>query len=129
MKRFIKVVVWIVVISAVVLTGIFLYWNREQEIDFAAILPDELEHCDRAIGQDNAEYIRLKGWFESNQKGWKNTPASYVPKHTYNSPNLSVNILVGGVVVNYETESGRWSQVVNRTEADDLSLECQKANN
>ena len=129
MKRFIKVIVWIVVIIAVVLTGIFLYWDREQEIDFAAIMPDELEHCDRTIGRNAAEYIRLKDWFESNQKGWKNTPVSYVPTQTYTSPKLSVNILVGGVVVNYEKESGSWSQVINRTETNELPEECQKANN
>jgi len=128
MKRFIKVVAFFVAIVAIVVAGIMLYWDRAQEIDFAALLPDELEHCDRTIGKDAAEYIQLKDWFELHQKGWRNTPASYGPQ-TYISPKISVTVLVGGVVVNYETGSGSWSQVAKWTENNDLPWECQRANN
>jgi hypothetical protein len=128
MKRFFKVLAWIVLIVVVVMTAIVLYWDRPKEIDFAAIMPEELEYCGMKIGREAAEYIQLKDWFEAHQKGWKNTPASYAPTKTYASPKFSVNVLVDGVVVNYETESGSWSQVINSKESNDLLAECQRAN-
>ena len=109
--------------------GIVIYWGREQEIDFAEILPNELEHCGNNIGQDTEEYNNLKNWFESNNRGWEETYASYVPTHTYTSPNLSVYVLMGSVIVNYKTENGSWRQVAKTVKSNELYWKCKETNN
>lgn len=104
--------------------AVFLYFNWEQEVDFATLLPDELERCGTQIDQNSKEYIHLETWLKSNQSGWKDTPVTYVPSQTYISPNLSINILVGGVVINYKSESGGWKQVIQSTDTSGLFNEC-----
>ena len=128
MKSILKLVAGVIFIVAVVVTGFILYWGRSQEIDFVAILPDKLEHCGKIIDQNSAEYAQLKKWLETNKSGWQNTPASYAPHHTYTSPNISINVLADGVVINYKTKNGNWSQVSKSKGGKELQIECAKAN-
>lgn len=128
MKSILKILAGVIFIVAVVVTGVVLYGGRSQEIDFAVILPDKLEHCGKMIDRNTAEYAQLKKWLETNKSGWQNTPASYAPHHTYTSPNISINILADGVVINYKTKNGNWSQVSKSKGSKELLIECTKAN-
>ena len=107
-------VLQILIFIAILLGLIFLYFNRDQSIDFSVQLPPELEYCETVIESNSLEYLRLKNWLESNQDGWKNTIATYVPVNTVRAPTISINILQNFVVINYQDKNKKWSQVVKQ---------------
>ena len=128
MSKGIKIVSVTVFIGVVTVVTIIMYWGRNQQIDFTSILPNEVTHCDVILNPNSPNYISLSNWFKDNTQGWENTPVTYVPISTYTAPNISVNVMGKGVVVNYQTKDGNWVQVVNHNDASHLVNQCAKAN-
>jgi len=125
MKNFLKILAWFLFFTGAAILVIMAYWNRDQQIDLSAMLPIEFEHCGSIINRDSTEYVELKNWFHSNQDGWKNTPVSYAPMDTYISETMSVNVLEGGVVVNYKRHNGKWNQVTKQRKSNELVSKCK----
>jgi len=127
MKRFLKfAVITTILLVALVMTA-YMYWNREQQIDFTSKLPIELTHCGRTITPSNDEYTQLKTWLNSHQFGWKNAgPVTYATKIEYLAKNISINVLSFAVVVNYKTEDGNWNQMIHNKNVTELSKQCVK---
>ena len=128
MSKAIKNIALTIFIGVVTIVTIIMYWGRNQQIDFTSILPNEVTHCDVILNQSSPNYISLSNWFKDNTQGWENTPVTYVPISTYTAPNISVNVMGKGVVVNYQTKDGNWVQVVNHKDASHLVNQCAKAN-
>ena len=128
MKKFLKILTWFLFFTVAAILAIMAYWNRDQHIDISAMLPNEFEYCGSIINRNSTEYIELKNWFNSNQKGWKNTPVSYVPMDTYSSDTMSVNVMDGAVVVNYKHDNETWSQVTRQKKTNELVSKCTKTN-
>ena len=128
MKKALKIVAGILFVLAAVTAGILLYWGREQSIDFSMILPTEIVHCGKSYTPGNSEYDELASWLRSNQPGWKSTIVTYVPRSVYAAPNITINVLKTGVVINYQSKNGSWRQVVRDKKEDELIDMCTKAN-
>jgi len=128
MKKFLKIIAWFLFFTVAAILATMAYWNRDQALDFSAMLPNELQHCDSIINRDSAKYIELKNWFNSNQQGWNNTPATYVPMVIYNSDTMSVNVMDSGVVVNYKQGNSNWNQVTRQKKTNELVSKCTKTN-
>ncbi|MES0490706.1 MAG: hypothetical protein ABUK01_11970 [Leptospirales bacterium] len=126
MKKFLKKAASIIVLLMLAVGVLFLYLNRDQKLDFASILPQEIEHCGNTLGPEHTEYVELRVWFESNQGGWTNTPATYVPGSTYTGSTISVNVLENGVIVNYKAKHNGWYQVKRLKKSNELSNTCKK---
>ncbi len=127
MSKAIKTIAVTIFIGVVTIVAIIMYWSRNQQIDFTSILPNEITHCERTLNQNSPSYIALSNWLKDNIQGWENTPVTYVPISTYTAPNISVNVMGKGVVVNYQTKGGNWVQVVNHNDANHLVKQCVKA--
>lgn len=125
--KIIKIFLIIIAFIIVSIFIIFLYWNRNQTINFANTLPNSFEHCNRTIFKNDIEYIELKNWFEHNQKNWKNTPASYAPNNYYYSSNpyMSINIGKKYVVINYEDSNKNPHQVIKEKKIGELIHDCK----
>ena len=128
MKNFLKIFSWFLFFTGAAILATMAYWNRDQQLDLSSMMPDELERCGSIINRNSAEYIELKNWFSSNQHGWNNTPVSYVPVDAYSSETMSVNVMDGGVVVNYKHKNGAWRQVTKQKGTHELVSKCTKTN-
>lgn len=128
MKKGFIISISVIAIVAIIIGAILFYWDRDQEIDFSGLLPNELEHCGHTLNQNSPEYIELVAWFQSNQHGWRNTLVTFVPASMYTGTNFSVNAMKDGVVVNYRTKSDSWAQVMNQKKDTELVDQCAKAN-
>ena len=126
MKKFLKIFAWFLFFTGAAILVTMSYWNRDQHLDLSAMMPNKFEHCGAIANRDSAEYIELKNWFNSNQQGWNNTPASYVPMDIYSSDAMTVNVMDGDVVVNYKHENGTWSQVTRQKKTNELVSKCTK---
>lgn len=127
MKQFFKFAAITTTLLIVIVMAAYLYWSREQQIDFSSKLPIELSHCDRTITPSNEEYTQLKTWLNTHQFGWENTaPVTYATKTEYLALHISINVLSFAVVINYKTEDGSWNQVIHDKNVTDLSNQCVK---
>ena len=126
MSKGIKIVSVIIFTGVVTVVATIMYWGRNQQIDFTSILPNEVTHCDIILNQSSSNYIALSNWFKDNTQGCESTPVTYAPISTYTAPNISVNVMGKGVVVNYQTKDGNWVQVVNHNDASHLVNQCAK---
>ena len=124
MSKAIKNIAVTIFIGVVTVVVIIMYWGRNQQIDFTSILPKEITHCATLLNQSSPDYIALLNWFKDNIQGWENTPATYVPISTYTAPNISVNVMEKGVVVNYQTKDGSWAQVINNNDISHVTNKC-----
>lgn len=128
MNKALKILAGSIVVLVAVSVGILLYWEREQSIDFTMLVSAEIEHCGKSFAPGSLEYQELVAWLRSHQHGWKNTPATYVPRSLYTSPGISVNVLKSDVVINYQSKDGRWNQVIRGKKENELVDTCTKAN-
>lgn len=101
------------------------YWERNQTIDFSLILPSTLHYCGREITTNDREYLVLSEWLKKNKTNWVNSLVSYVPKVTFSSPTISINVLKNIVVVNYAITNSEWNQVVQKTGKSDFLFTCE----
>ena len=102
----------------------FLYIHREQEIDFTALLPEELETCGTIINQDDKEYGIVKDWLRENKNGWVLSPITYVQFKTYYSNKLHIIVNASGVIINYSIDGEDWNQVVNSKPMKGIKYKC-----
>lgn len=116
MKRFFKFAAIITILLIVIVMAAYLYWSREQHINFSTKLPTEFNYCSKTINASDQEYIDLKNWLEWNQYGWTNFVAiTEIEPITYISKNISINISDYGVAITYRTENSSWNYVVKGT--------------
>ena len=102
------------------MAGMLFYTKRSEEINFSKLLPPNFMHCGEQITSSHKNYLQLKSWFESNIKGWKKTPVSFEPSNSYTSSDLTINVVLSMVVVNYKSEDGSWRQMYNVYEDQEL---------
>ncbi len=127
MKRILKFFLVLFVFVVLIIAMVFLYWEREQKINFTHLLPPKLQYCGNNITSEDIEHSELKSWFKSNQQGWRNTLVTYVPKTTYTGSGISVNILDNAVIVNYQNSLDMWNQVIKEKKNNELLNKCTKS--
>jgi len=124
MKRFKFAVITFILLVVIVMTA-YMYWSREQQINFSAKLPTEFNYCSKVINASDQEYIDLKNWLEWNQYGWTNSIAiTEIEPITYTSENISINISDYKIAIGYISENGSSSYVIKETPS--LLKQCDK---
>lgn len=89
----------------------FQYWHYDPEHAEITITIQDIEEGPKNAGGKSSLYTKVKEGdriydnllklLENNPNGWKPDLATYVPIHMFSSKNLNVNVLEGGVVINY----------------------------
>jgi hypothetical protein len=105
------------------LTVAILYYNRPQTIEFASLMPAQLEICGKLVNESAPNYVTLANWFVTNKEGWRSSPATYVEGQTFSGEGFSANFHNTGVIVTYES-GGSWSQVANQVKPTELVQLC-----
>lgn len=123
-KRVLKIIVILFCIVAVILLVASLYYSRDREIDFSAIMPNEITICGELIELGQPKYDALFKWLHNHQRSWKNSPASIVPDYVYSGENININVFKSGVVVNAKLEN--WTQVTLSGNTDEIYGKCNQ---
>ena len=120
-----KLVLKFIIVLSLILFIIFLYYNRNQSIDFSSKLPTSFKYCNKTINSNHPNYIDLKNWLKLNQENWKNNPASHMPVIYYYSPTISINIQKNRVIINYEYSNKNYHQVSREKKTEELIHICE----
>jgi len=99
------------------------YYNRPQTIEFASLMPAQLEICGKLVEDSDPKYVTLANWFVANKEGWKSSPATFVDGQIFSGDGFSANFHDTGVLVIYKSD-GSWSQVENQVAPMELDHLC-----
>ena len=121
MKKALKIIGDITTILVLIGAGAYLYLFRQQEIAIRLIL-NEFEYCGKKVRGNDKNYQEIVTWLKQNRDGWILSYVTYVPKQVYRHPAFTVNVMEGGVVVSYKTDSGypQYAKTINHS----INLEC-----
>lgn len=123
MRTIFKTIGLLVVILIVTIACVFLWYGREQDIDFTSYFQTPLNTCNGELEVNTIEYETLLVWLSNNQSGWKNNPATIAPGYFYHSDEITVSVLDNFVVINF-LDDGEWSQVQKSANTDAIRNEC-----
>ena len=121
MKKALKIIGDITTILVLIGAGAYLYLFRQQEIAIR-LIPNEFEYCGKKVWGNDKNYEERVTWLKQNRDGWILSYVTYVPKQVYRHPAFTVNVMEGGVVVSYKTDSGypQYAKTINHG----INLEC-----
>ena len=121
MKKALKIIGDITTILVLIGAGAYLYLFRQQEIAIR-LIPNEFEYCGKKVWGNDKNYQEIVTWLKQNRDGWILSYVTYVPKQVYRHPAFTVNVMEGGVVVSYKTDSGypQYAKTINHG----INLEC-----
>ena len=122
MKRILKVVGYVLAVTALLAVAFLGYHFREQEID-VGLIPNKFSYCAHEIYGSNIHYQEITNWLKKNKAGWNISYASYVAGIEYRSPAFNISVHPNFVVVWYKTDEG-YPQFV-RSIKHQLPMECQ----
>ena len=120
-KKALKIIGDITTILVLIGAGAYLYLFRQQEIAIR-LIPNEFEYCGKKVWGNDKNYQEIVTWLKQNRDGWILSYVTYVPKQVYRHPAFTVNVMEGGVVVSYKTDSGypQYAKTINHG----INLEC-----
>ena len=105
MKKVLHIFGCIILLIIAIGIAVYFYVFRQQEIALR-LIPNEFEYCGKQISTRDSEYKEIVSWLKKNKDGWVLSFATYVPQQVYRHPAFVVNVIKGGVVVSYKTDSG-----------------------
>ena len=126
MVKFLKVIVCVLIVVAVLVCAFFLWVDRSQDIDFAVYQPDSWVTCNGEINKDSVEYDRLNKWLKLNSSNWKNYAATAAPGYFYRSEKIMIYVDKHDVVVNYY-DGQYWSQVQKSVDTNEIYDVCKSS--
>jgi len=112
----IKLILKLFILLLLSVSLIFLYWWRNQTIDFSKKMPTQLIHNSTIINSSSNDYIKIKKLLAKYKDNWRNTLASYVPKDTYSNvakdSYFNINISEKAIIINYKDENNKLHQLI-----------------
>ncbi len=126
MVKFLKVIACVVIVAALLVGALFLWFDRSQDIDFSAYQPDFWATCNGKINKGSVEYGRLNKWLKLNGSNWQNYVATAAPGYFYKSEKITIYVHKHGVVVNYY-DGQNWSQVNKFVDTQEIYYVCKSS--
>ncbi len=123
MLRALKIIGISFALIGVLLMVAYMYFNRSQTIEFASLMPAQLEICGKLVTNSDPKYVTLANWFVANTEGWQSSPATYMDGQIFSGEGFSTNFHNTGVIVTYKS-GGSWSQVENQIAPMELGHLC-----
>lgn len=126
MAKFMKVIASVLIVMAVTVCAVLLWFDRSQDIDFALYQPDSWVTCDGEFDKNSVEYARLSKWLELNSSNWKSYVATPAHGYFYKSEEIMIYVQKHGVVVNYY-DGQNWSQVHKSVDTNGIYDDCKSS--
>lgn len=97
----------------ITIVAILFYLNRAQTHDFSQLLGDEITVCNATFDKQSKTYQQFAAWLKQNQKGWKHSPATYLPQVLYAASNMTIGVNPSFVVINFVENTNRQQVILN----------------
>jgi hypothetical protein len=126
MSKFLKFIAYVLIVGAILVGALLLWFDRSQDIDFADYQPDYWVTCNGKVSKNSVEYDRLNKWLKLNRSNWQNYVATAAHGYFYKSDKVMIYVYKYGVVVRYY-DGENWSQVHKSVDTKGIYYVCKSS--